>query len=176
MTNITPRSHVWVHGEVTVRPSPIAGNGLFATADLAVGTVVIRLGGRLVSSAHLTALIAASSAEPDAPYVDTITVDEDLHLVLPPSTMVHFGNHSCDPTLWHVGPYEIAARRAIGAGEELTVDYGTQSGAGGFSMRCSCRSPLCRGAVSSDDWRRPELQNRYRGHWVPALENRISAS
>jgi hypothetical protein len=27
------------------------------------------------------------------------------HLVLPPDTLIHYGNHSCDPTMWHVGPY-----------------------------------------------------------------------
>lgn len=90
-----------------------------------------------------------------------------------PGTAAHWCNHSCDPNLWHVGPYEIAARRPIGAGEELTVDYATNSGASGFRMRCRCGSPRCRGEITSDDWQRPDLQARYRGHWTPALQARI---
>jgi len=74
-----------------------------------------------------------------------------------------------------VGPYEIVARRDIAPGDELTIDYGTNSDSADFSMRCRCPSRLCRGVVSGQDWRRAELQDRYRGHWVPALEKRIAA-
>lgn len=171
-----PRPDVWIDERLVVRESPIAGRGLFFTEDLAAGTVVMRLGGRLVSSAELDSLMAATIADPAAPYVDTITVVEDAHLVLPPMTLVHFGNHSCDPTLWHVGPYELATRREVRRGEEATIDYGTQSGAGGLMMACRCGSTECRGEITSDDWRRPDLQDRYRGHWVPALQQRIEAS
>ena len=62
--------------------------------------------------------------------MDTLTIYENVHLVLPPEKdAVHYGNHSCDPTMWHVGPFEIATRRAVHVGEELTIDYGTQTGA-----------------------------------------------
>jgi len=149
---------------------------LFAADVVPAGTVVVALGGRLVSSAELTSLIAAADADPAAPYVDTLSVDEDLHLVLPSMTSVHFVNHSCDPSLWHVGPYEVATRRALDPGDEATIDYGTLSGAAGFVMTCRCQSALCRGRISSEDWRRPELQARYHGHWVPALQLRIDST
>lgn len=116
---------------------------------------------------------SAAIADPALPYVDTITIYADAHLVLPSDTPIHFGNHSCDPTLWHVGPYELATRNDVRAGEEATIDYGTQSGAAGFRMTCTCGSAGCRRVVTSDDWRLPELQGRYAGHWVPALQQRI---
>jgi hypothetical protein len=158
-----------VHETVVVRESAIAGRGLFASDHLHEGTVVVRLGGRLVATEELRRLIQTSDR-----YVDTLTVFEDEHLVLPADTTVHYGNHSCDPNLWHVEPYEIATRRPVRAGEELTLDYATQTGAPGFSMPCCCGAAACRGSVTSDDWRRPDLQARYRGHWVPALEARIA--
>lgn len=170
-----PPTDVWVDGRVVVRPSPVEGRGLFAGDDIDAGTVVLRLGGRLVSSAELAALVAAAGDDPDAPYVDTVTVEEDAHLVLPPGTVAHFANHSCDPTLWHVGPYDVATRRPVGAGDELTLDYGTHSGADGLAMACRCGSAACRGQVAGDDWGRPELQARYEGHWTPALQQRIDA-
>ena len=71
---------------LVVRQSPIEGRGLFFTDELTAGTVVIRLGGRLVSSAELDALIRDADADPAAPYMDTITVYDNVHLVLPPST------------------------------------------------------------------------------------------
>ena len=170
-----PPDTLWVHPNVVVKDSAIEGRGLFAKEGLPSGEIVLRLGGRLVSTYELGRLIEQAAADPSHSYVDTLTIHEDAHLVLPPGTLIHFGNHSCDPSLWHVGPYEIATRRAIEIDEELTVDYGTQSGAAGFSMSCDCGSPLCRGVVSSNDWRLPALQLRYRHHWVPALEARIAA-
>ncbi len=174
MLSERPASTVWVDARLVVRDSPIDGRGLFFTCDVEEGTVVVRLGGRLVGSAELDGLIETATADPHASYVDTITVYDDAHLVLPPCSAVHFGNHGCEPTLWHVGPYEVAARRDVTGGEEATIDYGTQSGAAGFSMVCKCGSTACRGVVTSGDWRLPELQQRYAGHWVPALERRIA--
>ena len=157
-----------MHESVIDSDSAIAGRGLFANQALAPGQVVLRLGGRLVSTAELARLLDESDR-----YVDTLTILEDVHLVLPSATTLHYGNHSCDPNLWHVGPYEIATRRWIEAGEELTIDYGPQSGAPGYSMACACRATQCRAVVTSEDWRRSDLQARYAGHWVPVLEERI---
>ncbi len=158
-----------MHDDVIVAASPIAGQGLFAQAALDVGTVVIRLGGRVVTTSELEQLLRDSEG-----YIDSVTVFIDTQLVLPPETNLHYGNHSCDPNVWHVGPYEIATRRPLRAGEELTIDYATHSGAPGFSMVCNCGTSECRGVVTSEDWRRPELQARYTGHWVPALAARIA--
>jgi uncharacterized protein len=171
-----PPRDVWVDPRLAVRPSPIEGRGLFATEPIEAGSVVIRLGGRLVSTAELDAVIAAADADPSAAYVDSVTVAEGRHLVLPPRTAAHFANHSCDPSLWHVGAYELATRRRVDAGEELTVDYGTSSGAPGFTMPCTCGAAACRGVVTSDDWQRPELQDRYGDHWTPALLRRIASA
>lgn len=166
---------MWVDERLVVDDSAIEGRGLFFSSDLPAGTAVIGLGGRLASTSTLEALIAAANADPDAPFVDTITIRDDQHLVLPPNTLAHFGNHSCDPTLWHVGPYSLSTRRAVIAGEEATIDYGTTSGAPGFAMACRCGSGRCRGVVTSNDWRIEDLQARYAGHWVPALQDRINA-
>lgn len=127
---ILPRTDVWIE-RLVVRGSQIEGRGLAFTDGLPAGTVVLRLGGRLISSLELDALIRRADADPEVAYVDTVTVYEDAHLVLPPNTPIHFANHSCDPTMWHVGPYEVATRRDVIAGEEATIDYGTVSGAEG---------------------------------------------
>jgi len=159
-----PEPDCWLHHAVEVRDSPIAGRGLFATADIAAGTMVSRLGGRLVDGARLRAIFATADA-----YVDTITVDDDRHLVLPPRRPNGYGNHSCDPNLWWIGPYALAARRDIAIGEELTNDYATSTASSDFVLDCACGSTLCRGVISGDDWRRSDLRERYGSHWVPAL-------
>ena len=169
-----PPSDVWADPRVVKGVSGIVGTGLFAAHDITAGEVVLRLGGQLVDSSTLDGLIAATISDPTAVYIDTVTIEEDAHLVMPPSTVVHYVNHSCDPNLWHVGAYDIAARRAIAAGEELTVDYGTNSGADGFVMGCRCGAARCRGTITSDDWQIPDLHLTYGDHWTPALRERIA--
>jgi hypothetical protein len=85
------------------------------------------------------------------------------------------GNHSCDPNLWWGADGALVARRGIVTGEELTVDYATSTGDAGYLLRCHCESTRCRGMVAGDDWRIPELQRRYAGHWAP-LPHRLIKS
>ena len=171
-----PEPDCWLHPNVAVRTSTIQGNGLFARAPIPKGTVVSRLGGRLVSSAELQSAFDAAARDPAHPYIDTITVDDDLHLILPPRRPNGYGNHSCDPNLWWTSAYSQAALRDIAAGEELTNDYATSTGIADFQMDCACASPRCRGIVTGRDWQRRELQHRYGEHWTPGLLKLIHAS
>jgi SET domain-containing protein len=166
-----PPASSWLHPDVEVRASAIEGQGLFARHAIPGGTAVSVLGGELVSADELRALMEA--AERGGPYVDTIAVDEDRHLLLAPGQPNRFGNHSCDPNLWWTGPFTLSTSRPVPAGEELTSDYATSTGFETWAMPCTCGSARCRGVVTGRDWRRPELRRRYGDHWVPALRRRI---
>ncbi|GAA1601506.1 hypothetical protein GCM10009679_01430 [Saccharothrix algeriensis] len=169
-----PARDCWLHPDVEVRESAIAGRGLFARLFLPAGTVVSRLGGHLVDGATLRDLFAEAAREHR--YVDTITVGDDLHLVLPPRRPNGYGNHGCDPNLWWIDAYTLTARRDIAPGEEITNDYATSTAAADFTMTCACGADLCRGTVTGADWLRPELRERYGEHWIPLLRDRIAAS
>ena len=67
------------------------------------------------------------------------------------------------------------ARRRIDAGEEVTVDDALMTADLAWSMVCWCGSPVCRGVVTNDDWRRQDVQERYAGHFSPFLSRRIAA-
>ncbi len=161
----------WLIPHVAVGDSPVDGRGLFATAPIAAGTVVARLDGRRVSTFELRRILDGASS-----YVDTIAIDDDLHLILEPGQPIHFGNQSCDPTLWHTDASTLVARRDIAAGEEITVDYATQTTEPGFRMECRCGSYGCRGVISGDDWRDPAWQERYGEHVVPAVARAMARS
>ena len=88
------------------------------------------------------------SAAAQGEYVDTIAVDHDVHLVLPSATTAHFANHSCDPTMWRSGMYELVTCRTVAAGDELTVDYATLSNDPDFSMTCTCGAANCRRLIT----------------------------
>ena len=144
-----PPADVWLHPDVSVGASSIAGRGLIAAAPLRAGEVVIRFGGRLVSLDELHGLFEAAAAEGE--YVDTIAIGEDVHLVLPSATAAHFANHSCDPTMRRSGTYELVTRRAVAAGDELTVDYATVSNDPDFTMTCTCGTANCRQQITGMD-------------------------
>jgi hypothetical protein len=160
----------WLHPSVEVQPSDIAGRGLFATIDLPSGTVVSRLGGRLVGTAELHDLMASADA-----YVDSIVVSEDGHLVVEPGSDNRFGNHCCDPNLGWVDEFALATMADVAAGQELVTDYAMATVDPDYVLRCHCPSYRCRQMVAGDDWRIPQLQERYRGWWVPYVQQLVDA-
>lgn len=86
-----------------------------------------------------------------------------------------YRNHSCNPNAGFRGALHLVALRAIAAGEQITFDYATCMTDNFGDMSCSCGSHNCRGYVSGDDWKIPELQQRYAGHWQPYIEEKILA-
>lgn len=157
------RSSSWLDPRVEIRPSPIDGKGLFASAPIGEGETVVLLGGIVISDQELAALQPHSS----------LAIGEGLNLMQDDADLAQFGNHSCDPNLWMMDEVTLGARRAISTGEELTVDYAVLSASADWQMPCRCQVPLCRATIRGDDWRLPELQQRYQGHFSPFINERI---
>lgn len=168
-------SSCWLTQSVAVRESQIEGTGLFAIRPIEAGELVSRLGGALVSTERLHQLFRES-----ADYVDTIAVADELHLVIPPESPNHHGNHSCDPNLWWSGPFDLVARRDIQVGEEVTNDYAVSTTDPAFSLPCHCGAAACRGVVRSSDAWTFRLDRVYDGHVVPvvaaAIAKRLNAT
>ena len=89
----------------------------------------------------------------------------------------YFINHSCDPNTWMEDAFTIMAMRDVEVGEELTVDYALWEADENYVSRweCKCGSSMCRKRVTGNDWRLPELQERYKGHFTPLINKRIGA-
>jgi len=164
-----PDPDCWVHAAAETRPSDIAGRGLFTSADLPSGTVVSRLGGRLVDTATLHDLTSGEDC------VDTVVVAEDRHLLLAPG-INRLGNHACDPNLGWVDEYTLATVVDVGAGAELLVDYAMSIVDPDWILRCHCASYRCRQMIEGTDWRIPQLQQRYDGWWTPYVQRLVDAS
>jgi uncharacterized protein len=164
-----PPAACWLHPAVEVRPSEIAGRGLVATVDLPAGTVVSRLGGRLVDGETLSVLAERGD-------VDAVAVDDDRHLVLSPGSSNRFVNHACDPNLGWVDGYCLETLVDVTSGTELVSDYATSIADPGWILRCHCTSYRCRQMVEGTDWAIPQLQQRYAGHWTPYVQRLIDAA
>ena len=70
------------------------------------------------------------------------------------------------------GNVVLVAMNDVAAGDELTTDYALFD-AQGTSMDCQCGAPRCRGVVTGEDWRRPELQQRLGPYFSSYLRSRI---
>ncbi len=160
-----PVSHV--SEKVEVRPSPIQGRGLFATAPIAAGEVIAVIGGTLMDDAEFAAYARGRV------WFSAMAVGEGLNLVQAPGDPAALGNHSCDPNMWMADAITEVARRPVAAGEELTTDYALTTVHEDWSMPCRCGRPVCRGIVTGADWKLPELQHRYRGRFSPFIAARI---
>jgi hypothetical protein len=159
------RNTTWLNPKVEVRRSVIEGCGLFALEDIATGEAIILLGGRVLTDDEFNALRLEKYS--------SAAIDEGLNILLDAPNPAECGNHSCDANTWMHDEVTTETKRPIRAGEELTIDYATHSGNAGWSMRCNCGLSVCRGVITGDDWRRPDVQERYCEHFSPFLNARI---
>jgi SET domain-containing protein len=83
-----------------------------------------------------------------------------------------FSNHSCDPNIGVRGQIIFVAMRDIAAGEELTHDWATTDD-DAYEMECRCNALNCRKIITGQDWRKKELQEKYRGFMSWYLEEKI---
>jgi uncharacterized protein len=85
-------------------------------------------------------------------------------------------NHSCDPNSGLRGQIALVAMRRIEPGEEICFDYAMSDAHPDFHMPCACGKPNCRGEVNGDNWKIPDLQERYAGYFSPYIAKLIEES
>ncbi len=144
------------------------GHSVFARAPIAAGELLVVWGGGVVTGAELATLTARERRH-------SVQVEENLYLApIGPPEPGDYVCHSCDPNAGLSGQISLVALRDIAPGEEVCYDYAMSDGSDYDEFDCACASPLCRGRVTGDDWRRPELQARYAGYFSPYLQRRIA--
>lgn len=150
------------------RENPNGGCAVFARETILKDELVSLWGGRILRGDEL---------DPSMPRFTqrVLQVDEDLYLLTSetPEPNDCF-NHSCEPNLGFIGQIGLTAMRDIEAGEQLTFDYAMSDGSPYDEFECHCRSANCRGRVTGNDWKRPELWERYDGYFSPYLARRIA--
>jgi len=160
----------WIDPRIETRPSPIEGFGMFAREQIREGEVVVMWGGGVLTKEDIEAgryRKSTLSAIGENLWLGDTADGEDY--------AADCTNHSCDPNLWMKDEITLTARRDIAVGEELTADYMIWEAGESYTAawQCNCGSPLCRKRITSRDWRLPELQERYKDHFSPFLNERI---
>ncbi len=162
----------YLSSKTVVKDSPIEGRGLFAAVPIRAGEIVAVKGGHVFDRATLSRIQAElGPAE--------IQIEEDLFIG--PLTAAErdgsmiFSNHSCEPNIGVQGQIVFVSLRDIEAGEELTHDWAMTDDDDG-RMSCRCGTPSCRKTVTGQDWRRQDLQEKYRGHFSWYLAEKIATA
>jgi len=171
------RTTDWIDPRIEIGPSRIQGKGMFATAPIKQGETVNIWGGTLLLAR--ADIEGTKASEWRAKGYVWATIGEGLYLAGRLSEedrdLTNFINHSCDPNVWMQDEVTLISRRDIAVGEELTIDYAMFEGDEDWvpPWECHCGSRLCRGRFTGKDWRRKELQERYRDHFSPFISDRI---
>jgi SET domain-containing protein len=120
---------------VVIQRSAIHGRGVFATRRIEPGEVIIDGCREVLSDEAVKAL-------PPEERIFLSVMDGQHILMKPPARFV---NHSCNPNARGTDRHDVAIR-VIEAGEEVTVDYVAEQGAG-LGLECNCQAPNCRGLL-----------------------------
>jgi SET domain-containing protein len=163
----------WVSRKLRPGESGIHGEGVFAAAPIRAGELVMDFGGELVTADVLGDYRAPSAwAVKGGLYLALRNTDTE-------DSLDEYLNHSCDANTWLADETKLVARRDIAAGEEITLDQGTwnfdDAEYADDGTTCMCGAVSCRGVLTENDWRRTDVQERYRGHFHPLVQALIDA-
>jgi D-alanine-D-alanine ligase len=162
-----------------VLPHPRGGYGLFATRGFEAGERVVAFEDtphQLVTLSHVDARWDERHRGWFDRYAWPLT-DEVWVTWSPDPLEWRPVNHACDPSAWVAG-LDVAARRPLAAGDEITVDYATIYNERMPAFECACGAADCRSVVRGDDYRR-DFVGRYGRHvtdWVRRARERDSES
>lgn len=155
--------------KIEVRYGTLAGRGVVAVEDIGRDEVVAIKVGHVV---HRDEIDAVTEAAGDM----ALQIEDEFYLAPRSRDEVHdmsvFINHSCEPNVGFRGQVVYVAMRDIAAGEELCHDYAMER-SDHYTLECHCGSSLCRGRVTGDDWKLPELRQRYDQYFSIYLQRRI---
>ncbi|MCW5873135.1 MAG: SET domain-containing protein [Anaerolineales bacterium] len=164
-----PYPNSWLSPALEIRQeATVEGRGMFAVQPIPRGAVVAIWGGDVVPTAAFKDLADYQKSQ-------SAQVADGFYLVSSKPGPGDFINHSCDANAGLQGQIVIVALRDITPGEEVCIDYAMCDSTPGEEFECACGSGNCRGTITGEDWKLPELQQRYAGHFSTYLQNKINA-
>lgn len=145
---------------------PKGAKGVFARVLISEGELLALWGGEVIDGEKLSRL-------PRVVRRLSLQIEENLFFLSSSQGPADWINHSCDPNAGVQGQAALFALRQIFSGEEICFDYAMTDGSPYDEFDCHCGSPLCRGRITGDDWRRSDLWDRYKGYFSTYLQRRI---
>lgn len=144
--------------KIILRESPAHGRGVFATAPIQTGALILAFTGPRLHRSEI---------RPDLYHLQ---VSEEWYLG-PSGDLDDHVNHSCAPNAGFADGLDLVALRDIQPGEEITWDYSTAIDEDDFpGFPCACGATACRGVVASFRNLAPEVQARLGTGLLPYLK------
>jgi hypothetical protein len=154
--------------KVESRPHPTKGVcGVFCRELIRKDEIVALWGGKVLSAEEIDREMPNFTQQ-------VLQIEDGFYLLSPSMEPSDCFNHCCDPNVGLTGQIGLIAMRDIEPGEEVCLDYAMCDGSDYDEFPCSCGSPKCRGHITGEDWKRPELWERYDGYFSPYLQRRIA--
>lgn len=166
MTAVRPLSYLNPKLEARISDHSPHEYGVFAKEQIDQGELLTVWGGEIVD-------FDSFNQYDDYLRELSIQVEDDLFLV--PLTLgpADYFNHGCNPNAGLSGQISLIALQNIEPGEEVRFDYAMSESTDYDDFDCDCGDPLCRGRFTGEDWKLPELWERYGEHFSPYLLRRI---
>ena len=166
----------WVNPKITIKDIGKKGIGSFANIPISKDEVVVVQGGRIMDYKDIE--------ESDYKlFCDHCFQIENNLLICPVEPTrekldgVFQVNHSCNPTCGFQGQIVLVAMRDIQVGEEITYDYAMTDAnwhnVTCTEMTCLCSAENCRHIITGEDWKRKDLQEKYKGFFSTFIQELI---
>ncbi|HOW60128.1 MAG TPA: SET domain-containing protein [Candidatus Moranbacteria bacterium] len=167
------RTFSWISPKVETRKTANKGDGIFAREDIKKGEIIAISGGFILTSEECERLPIKLQ--------DYFYQVEKFFYIGPKNFDLlednYKFNHSCEPNAGNKGQLTLVSMRKIKKDEEITFDYAQAhyhvKGTKPWKIKCECGKSTCRKIVTEDDWKIPRLQNKYKGYFVPFIEEEI---
>ncbi len=158
--------------KTTIKKSPVHGRGLFALKPLKKGEIIAIKGGYIFNKKTLKKI----ENKIEDSYIQ---IEKNFYIGSIKKSQLKgnkiFINHSCDPNVGIRGQITFVAMRNIKTGEELTYDWAMENDekAGPWSLKCNCKKKNCRKIITGNDWKRKDLERKYRNYFSSYILERI---
>lgn len=163
------KRYSWINPSLEVRYAGGGYKGVFAKERIRAGERLAIFGGKLIRAVEE---VGDYGIQIDETFVINALDAETQEM----EDASHF-NHSCSPNAGIKGQIFLVAVRDIKPEEEVAFDYAMClhriDGLSPYRFDCLCGKDNCRKIVTDDDWKLPELQQKYSGYFSWFLQEKI---
>lgn len=160
----------YLNTKVENRNSKIAGAGIFAKDNIKKDEIIAAFGGFVFENYEYKKLSEKLRGMPMR-ISDNLLIGSLKESELDSADLI---NHSCNPNAGIKGQILLVAIRDIDKNEEITFDYAMEMfGEPKLTLKCNCGSINCRKNVTSEDWKIPKLQEKYKGYFSQSIQEKI---
>ncbi len=153
----TIKSESYVNPKIEKRTIEGKGQGLFAIQKISKDEIVSISGGIIIESNHWN--FFKEKYGDYAYYIDKNFLIAPLNPMDPSDDWRM--NHCCHPNCGVKGQIIFVAMRDIDIDEELTFDYAMTETDPEYVVELSCHKENCRQKFTGNDWKQPDLQEKY---------------